>query len=1771
MAEQPPSPPASEGDQNPEEKSSEETSASTPAVAPVRSIWRERAIAQLHVDPKTARKRRIFGLLATSAVLIGMMAGMLYWLRPVPRPHFIPLWVTHYDSPLLPDNPFGQLDRDAIQQGMFFPETSDVEFESESAFAFRRKLTDLSQIDAMAGVVVYVSAFTITGPKGDLYIMPRDFRHADISSRVALKEILDALKKCPAQGKLLVLDIMKPIGDFRVGDLVEDAGLLVQDELKKVPDPTRLVLLSCSPGQTALVSQSQRRSVFSYYFEEGLRGWADLYNESQSADGLVSVKEIGAFVQARVDRWASSVRGKRQTPQMIGSGDDFMLVAVPYGEPPAMAPLPNATQLAAVQAKRYPDPQSAKSSADSKNGSSSASDSKNGSSSKSASSKSDSKSGATSPKSSASQKDAKGKTPAKPKLTPEEQKQQEAKQKAEAEEKALVDRVFPPVPYPTWLSGGWTLLDQWQRESVIKASPWTFRQLSATLLQAERNWRNGSDVTQLQKRVIEATTRLHSQMNALANIPRPTPRSLTQAKNVGATPDPTIDDAVTKLIDQWNSDKQSLKPDAFTQAADKLVSDFVKKYGNADTFALSWAIFQAALADTSPTPDRLNLYVSLLNLQGAPPQYVETLRLVQLAHASAAYAPNTWPTGVAHNILQLSDYHTSATAYPRSFQWIEPMLSVTVQKEHDGLALFFAPLYAPAPQAEPILKSVDESYQVILYRSQVVQSCWQNLDDAMVSISAYAIPPGQLTARKGDWQTAATTAEKLFGMMASRPSAAALSADELLRQELDEVIPLSGDLGQALTSLQANSDSDVVERFANQMRTGRGTGDSIGMVLLRLETPFIASAQRVDLWNSLLIDEQRAVLTVLRQDERENQDMLITNPQSVSSDQTQQAVQSFKEAAKQKANKAVTLLQVGNATPQVINEVNALIKLAGRRGASPALWGAVSSYLNEVWTEKLLDQFDSSKSPNEKVRLTAILNPLQRIPELESPTTDPLYQMRASAARKLWEWLARTSQYFSTDAYTNVARIFFSSASQDFLLGGILPNSTQVSIQPVLVKTSPDQQSVTYDFNVTLRLPPKEKPKISFAPTSASGTGLDLSVPEKAVEALAAQTSALRQATIPVTATLSPGSSGLPTTSPVGFMGVLTVGSRTYHQLVSFPDPSPFRIDQVEILLAQGATEPTGLMNDLRLRPIGKPVPLYLYIANPSSQDRNLTVQLTAGDVVASAKLAVKGNQTGKVTFPPPAASPAPAAPSGAAPKADAGAKREPSLPSLSGPIVVTVLDDGTKPPKEIATRTFQSSIAKPSDYTTVTSILYSPISPPRQQSNRLSVGIAANRSLTNPPASVEMVFPAKQIPGFRAALRGTMRGDLPIDGTALQLFASDIEFSTAAPVSGPVYLNVDGQQRAYIFTTTFDRFGPPTTPQLDLTPAIRIDAPRISRAGATFAMRLEVDNAPPNATVSVRLGRRVGATYVTDLLQNFMTAKNEVVGFSPYGKKGALEFEASINDWKPVLNTSNILGRRTLVAELIDKDQQVVARDFWDVILDNVPPEQVAFLNPPLIANPGQVLRFNAIGTDNVSGIIKANFFFGKPVKGALPPKVATIPGAPLNASYTLWAADLQISDQAKGAIDVSVELVNAVGLSTFASTTLKVIPKGQVDPSNITGKVVEGALGQPGLTVDLFDLNPKTGAAAAAAAAKSASSTAKGKDASKEPPKPTATTKTKPDGTFSFEKLKPGKYKLTTSKPASGRKAEALVDLPPGKTVNVVLSLLLNPPTLPSSSASP
>src|SRR5216684_5114497 len=295
----------------------------------------------------SGKSRQIFTVLAVMLALAGVVAGLLYLLRPSPKPYFIPVFITEYKYRQIPVSSQAERDRQALVDGKYFEHGGT--FGSQEKDQLVKVLGKLNERKSSDALVLYVCAFARASEKGEVLLLPGDFNPDDSQSAVTLQYALQMIGECPAAHKLLILDTMRPLADPRLGVLADDVATRIAQELKSVDDPQLMVLLSCSPGQVSLASEDLGRSVFGYYLEEGLRGWADGWNAEGKRDGQVSARELAEFVKRRVDRWAEHNFETRQTPILLpkDAKDDFLIIALEHGQPQPELPAPELAE--------YPD------------------------------------------------------------------------------------------------------------------------------------------------------------------------------------------------------------------------------------------------------------------------------------------------------------------------------------------------------------------------------------------------------------------------------------------------------------------------------------------------------------------------------------------------------------------------------------------------------------------------------------------------------------------------------------------------------------------------------------------------------------------------------------------------------------------------------------------------------------------------------------------------------------------------------------------------------------------------------------------------------------------------------------------------------------------------------------------------------------------------------------------------------------------------------------------------------------------------------------------------------------------------------------------------------------------------------------------------------------------------------------------------------------------------------------------------------------------------
>ena len=570
--------------------------------------------------------------------------------------------------------------------------------------------------------------------------------------------------------------------------------------------------------------------------------------------------------------------------------------------------------------------------------------------------------------------------------------------------------------------------------------------------------------------------------------------------------------------------------------------------------------------------------------------------------------------------------------------------------------------------------------------------------------------------------------------------------------------------------------------------------------------------------------------------------------------------------------------------------------------------------------------------------------------------------------------------------------------------------------------------------------------------------------------------------------------------------------------------------------------EPVDVPVDpLRLRTLPGKQAFFVVVVNPSSIGRKVTVDIMAEDSVIAT--------TSDKDKPPLSSAvgstltvPGFGEPSG---------KPDDPLPEAPPNLSLRLRDavDG----KEYHRLALRPAIALPREYI---EIVRSQFVPPRpDQENRLEVAFRALPQMVGPPCHVRLDIPTdpELFPGFVEPPSGKLEGDIEPGGKLLQLVAENIKLKPAAQDLGRFCISVDGIPRALWRQTRFVLQGQAQKveeigqswvrfqPDLDVKP----------NRSAKLTVHFKVDNAPPDARLKFRLGHMENGALQPEIKDWTETARPRHIGFDPRGKGGALLFEASLGDWSPQFDVRGIRGSKHLHAYLYDAGEKILLDDWgMDLLLDDVPPETPQLVVPSEIGPSPTRLPAKAIVTPPVSDIRQVAFLLNAGAKGDFAKAEAenkTIPGKASLSEPDAWEASLPVPPGATGTVVVSVKVTSGVGLSALAHEEVSIrepapeppaadAKPAPPKPGAIEGVVTENDIKQPGLDVILYD--PKAKAK---------------EDVIK------ATTKTAPDGSYSFPKVEPGKYTLFCIKQATNRRAQPEVTVNPGETVKKDLDLLL------------
>jgi hypothetical protein len=466
-----------------------------------------------------------------------------------------------------------------------------------------------------------------------------------------------------------------------------------------------------------------------------------------------------------------------------------------------------------------------------------------------------------------------------------------------------------------------------------------------------------------------------------------------------------------------------------------------------------------------------------------------------------------------------------------------------------------------------------------------------------------------------------------------------------------------------------------------------------------------------------------------------------------------------------------------------------------------------------------------------------------------------------------------------------------------------------------------------------------------------------------------------------------------------------------------------------------------------------------------------------------------------------------------------------------SGELVLQIFDPSDR---ETVRQTIRLpvSVANPAEYLRVTDPLFKPSSGSR--ANHLSVSIIPGDIPPGGPCAVQLGFPLDRDRDL-IVRDGSLIGPVNRGGEPLTLYADNL--ALGHPAGTPVWVTVsaDGMERMATYFATLPALGENIRLTPVSTPMVRVNVVPIATGTEPLPLTLEVDNAPPGATLEFLIGTAsdTDSTVVPDLTMKRPTAKDVIarVKFDPKGD--TLQLTGAIKDHGPKLPVEFLVGKRMLEARLLDRAGNTLAMHRAQVIFDGTPPQNVHFTDLPPKVRKDQPLAVRATCDPAISGIKEVKFFIGEPQKNAPPQSPPPIAGKLFDEKTNEWRAALPLEGQ-KGALIVGVQFTTKAGLSKIETQEVELLDPAELNkpvPGNIAGKLIEGRLLQAGQVVFLYD----------------------DKGAAK------AKTTTKADGSFEFKELVPGAYYLFSEKETTNRHIKQEVAVKPGETLMVTLELVL------------
>lgn len=1174
---------------------------------------------------------------------------------------------------------------------------------------------------------------------------------------------------------------------------------------------------------------------------------------------------------------------------------------------------------------------------------------------------------------------------------------------------------------------------------------------------------------------------------------------------------PFPESARKTLDDLWRTlerDLTNARPTEAERFRKRFIEEATAKLTATERDAL---VFAHAVADPRLDPTTLRLCDQLLHptLQTVP-RTPETLRLRLLADLAMRVEANAWPRELIESVLRATEHGEKALRQSPHLPGFVGLLDEPARLRHEGEVRLWARGYASLDDARKRLAQAADQFERLRRLNEAWGQCELALNQALCELPWYLDALEVLPELRDPWHQATAAARHLADSLQEAPDAGLPWASRLerLTRQVESAEAQRRALEQHRLALRAPFARDALIRFDRQCRSTHAdaTTRNVAEALLSVAAPVLTAEDRALLWQATQALSRRLndeTLALDRQDNEAQRPVLIVESKTLPREEEPRR-------AEMRARAQLTLLELAGLGDEKLQPARQSLQRAQKNPASSVGWCELGGLVRDLWHRQMEAQWHAEETWRGRERVAWLMPPLADFGAAEGAAASPTIVHRRRELEDLDQLRNVHLRHLARDYHglnlnspgIAAARSFYANAARR------AESDSPVRVQMVgAVDALTEKQPYSHlTLEVTRQVAPGAAGPVELRFQRADEVWYDISPESVSLPALLeSKESRVVTHKVPVKVTRKPKAerSGVP--PPVGFLMEASCEGRAYHHLVTVPIiPST---QELQILVSADPEEPGTTLHEIHIRPGKVKQPHYFYVKNLTNRVQKVHVEIKAGDALVHQSprtLTLEADAVRKVPL------------------------EETARPmELRGPLQVRVLDAERQ--KVLAERSVRVEILSPRDYVKVGEARFEQA---ETGGNRWTVQVEAARRVPGPSIAAQLVLPVQRIPGLLGIGGGTLQVEVPSQTkSARLLFAENLRLVHSVEQEGPVYLHIDGVPRAFIYRTTFARNGEPTLPHPDERPAVRLLAPQCVMAGINCLVDVEVDNAPPACKLEVALGRAFqDGSFTAEVTREFIEAKKRRIALET--ARDALLFDAAIGDWTATFETRSIVGAREFRARLIDPFGREIASSQQSVVIDDTPPTARLF-PPPAQIKRGSVLQVSAEGADPESGISQVQFFLGKPEKGEIPPGAPRYKAIPAGLSRTVWQAALQIPADQTGPLTLGVQVVNHAGLVSTDSVALDVTDKepGKTGLGEIRGIVLEGPRVQPNVLVTLFD----------------------------EGGKEVARARTRADGTYSFAKLAPGRYRVVCVKPESQRRAVMGLIVEPDKSSKADLALSL------------